>query len=398
MADLLLTDVRTDAGTTVAVTVVDGRIAAVGDAPASWDGPRVDGGGRLVLPGLVDGHAHVDKTMWGLPWRPHSAGPGLDGLVRNEREGRRSLPPVEERVGALLDAYVERGTTLLRTHVDVDVDQGIAAVEGTLAAASARRDRIDVEVVAFPQSGMLVAPGTADLMDAAVRAGAHVVGGIDPAGFDGDAVAHLDTIFAVAERHGVGVDLHLHDRGSLGRWEVGLVVERTRALSMAGRVTVSHAFCLCDGDPAVAPLLEEVADAGISLATVAPGEVAPLPFDVIDALGIPVVLGQDGIRDLWSPWGDADMLARAGLLSWRSGHRADHDIARSVARATSDGAVALGVTDHVLAPGGRGDLVLVDAAGAAEAAVAHPPRALVVKGGRPVAGPLAASGRTPPTS
>ena len=121
-----------------------------------------------MLPGLVDGHAHVDKTLWGLPWRPHSAGARLAALIENERIGRRELPPVSERAAALFETYSAHGTTLIRTHVDVDLDNGVTAVEGVLEAAARFRDRLDVEVVAFPQSGMLIAPGTADLLDAAV--------------------------------------------------------------------------------------------------------------------------------------------------------------------------------------------------------------------------------------
>lgn len=387
MADLWLRNVRVpgrEAATDVVVRA--GRIDAIGVVPAGWSGPEVDGRGRLVLPGLVDGHAHVDKTLWGLPWRPHSAGAGLASLIENERTARRGLPPVAERAARLLEAYAANGTTLIRTHVDVDLDNGITAVEGVLEAAGRVADRLDVQVVAFPQSGLLVAPGTAALLEAAVAAGAGLVGGIDPAGFDGDAVAHLDTIFAIAERHGCGVDLHLHDRGTLGRWQLGLVVERTRALGLQGKVTVSHAFCLCDGDPAVELLLERLAAERISLATVAPGNVEPLPLARIVELGIGLCLGQDGVRDLWSPWGDADMLARAAQLAWRAGFRRDEEIALCVEIASSRGAAALGVDDHVLAPGGRGDLVLVDAATPAEAAVVHPFRSLVVKRGVPVAG------------
>ena len=390
MADLLLSNVCLPGGDApVSVVMHDGRIDSVGEAPREWPEPRIDGGGRLALPGLVDGHAHVDKTLWGLPWRPHSAGAGLAELIANERTGRRELPPVRDRAAVLFQTYVDNGTSLIRTHVDVDLDNGTTAVEGVLEAAEAFAGSLDVQVVAFPQSGMLVAPGTAGLLEAAVRAGAELVGGIDPAGFDGDAVAHLDTIFAIAERSGCGVDLHLHDRGALGRWEMGLVVERTRALGMQGRVTVSHAFCLCDGDPAIDPLLERLAEERIALATVAPGNVDPLPLDRIEELGIGLCLGQDGIRDLWSPWGDADMLSRARLMAWRAGYRRDADIARCLDVASAGGAAALGVGDHGLVPGGRADLVLVGAATAAEATVVAPPRDLVVKRGVPVAGPLA---------
>jgi cytosine deaminase len=383
MADLWVRDARVaGAAAPVDIVIREGRIDSIGDAPLDWSAPTLDGFGLLALPGFVDGHAHLDKTMWGLPWRPHSATPGLAGLISNERSGRRELPAVADRAGTLLDAYIANGTTLMRTHVDVDLDNGLTAIEGVIEAAAQRADAIDVQVVAFPQSGMLVAPGTVELLDAAVAAGANLIGGIDPAGFDGDPVEHLDTIFAIAERHGCGIDLHLHDRGSLGRWELDLLIERTRALGMDGNVTVSHAFCLCDGDPAIAGLVERLGEHRISLATVAPGEVTPLPLDLLDQYGVDLCLGQDGIRDLWSPWGDADMLSRAGLMAWRSGYRRDSDIERCVTVATSRGAAAIGVADHGLAPGHRGDLVLIDAATAAEAAVATPARRAVIRAGK----------------
>ena len=383
MSELVVRDVRVDGiDGRVDVVIREGLIESIDAGPTEWAGEDVDGAGALALPGLVDGHAHLDKTLWGLPWRPHSAGPGLAGLIENERRGRRELPSVEARAGSLLDEYVRNGTTLVRSHVDVDTEAGIASVEGVLAAAEARSGAIDVEVVAFPQSGMLVRPGTVALMEEAIRAGASVVGGIDPAGYDGDAVAHLDAIFGIADRQGCKVDLHLHDRGTLGRYTMGLVIERTRALGMVGRVIVSHAFCLCDGDPSIPALVEQLGELRIGLATVVPGNVDPLPLELLLEHDVPLCLGQDGVRDLWSPWGDADMLARAGQMAWRAGARRDEDIARCVDIATTRGASALGRDDHVLAPGGRGDLVLVDAATTAEAAVVHPPRRLVVRAGR----------------
>jgi cytosine deaminase len=88
--------------------------------------------------------------------------------------------------------------------------------------------------VALPQSGLVVEPGTRDLLETAVQAGAEVVGGLDPAGYDGDPVEHLDAVFGIAARHGCKVDIHLHDQGDLGVWEVRLIVERTRALGSPG--------------------------------------------------------------------------------------------------------------------------------------------------------------------
>jgi len=145
MADLLVRDVHLGDSVSVDIVIREGLVESVGVPPAEWAGDHLDGHGRLALPGLVDGHAHLDKTLWGLPWRPHSADPGLAGLVANERSSRRDLPPVCDRAGALLDAYVANGTTLVRTHVDVDSDHGLAAVEGVIEVASARSDAIAVD-------------------------------------------------------------------------------------------------------------------------------------------------------------------------------------------------------------------------------------------------------------
>ena len=386
-ADLLIVDALLGGGETADVTIRHGRIEALGERSSGWTAPTVDARGRLLLPGLVDGHAHVDGTMWGLPWRPHSAGTTLASLIENARVGRRSLPPVADRAAALLEAYIASGTAHVRTHVDVDPEAGLANIEGVLEARERVAGKIDVQIVAFPQSGLLVQPGTAELLERAVENGADLVGGLDPAGFDGDADAHLDIVFGIAERQGCGVDIHLHDGGDLGRRTVESIVERTRALGLAGRVTISHAFCLADPpEEDVEPLLEGLADQRISLATVAPGARPPLPLLRLRELGIDVCLGQDGIRDLWSPYGDADMLSRAEKLAWRSGYRRDEHIEAALDTVTHAAARILGVESYGLEPGCAADLVLVDAETSAEAVVSHPTDRVVVKRGVVVAG------------
>lgn len=384
MADLLLRRVRPLGGPTTDVLIGGGRIAAIGpDTPAPLGVTVFEGADQLLLPGLVDAHAHLDKTLWGLPWRPHSGGPDLAGLIANERTQRRTLPSVADRAGALLDAYIDAGVTTVRSHVDVDPEAGLASVEGVREAADARRRAITVELVAFPQSGMLVAPGTSELMEAAVAAGCEAVGGLDPAGFDGDPVEQLDVVFGIAGRHGCAVDIHLHDRGTLGAWQVEQIIARTAATGLAGRVTISHAFAVATLDAArFETIAAGLADQRISLATVAPGNVEPLPLRRLRDAGVNVCLGQDGIRDLWSPYGNGDLLERAALLAWRSGFRADDDIELALDAATTGGATALGLGGHDLSVGSIADLVVLPAATPAEAVITHPPRTAVIKAGR----------------
>jgi len=273
-------------------------------------------------------------------------------------------------------------------HVDVDTAAGLDSLHGVLEARDAYADRVDVELVAFPQSGLLVRPGTAELLEAAVRAGADLVGGLDPAGFDHRPVEHLDTIFAIAGRHGCGLDIHLHDGGELGAFTIDLIIERTRALGLAGKVTISHAFALAEVPEArLERLVDGLAGQRVSLTTVAPSNRPPLPLARLAAAGVAVGLGCDGIRDLWSPWGDGDLLGRAALLAWRAGARRDQDLAAALELATAGGAGVLGLDGHGLEPGCWADLALVPASTVGEAVVAHPPRSLVLKRGRVVARP-----------
>jgi cytosine deaminase len=102
---------------------------------------------------------------------------------------------------------------------------------------------------------------------------------------------------------------------------------------------------------------------------------------------VAVGLGCDGIRDLWSPWGDGDLLGRAALLAWRAGARRDQDLAAALEVATAGGAAVLGLEGYGLEPGCWADLTLLPAATLGEAVVAHPPRSLVLKRGQVVAGP-----------
>jgi cytosine/creatinine deaminase len=385
---LLLRNVRPMGGRAVDLLVDGGRIAEVGERlPAPTGATVVDGRGQLALPGLVDAHAHLDKTLWGLPWRPHTAGDGLAALIENEHRGRAELAAagvtVAQRAANLLAAYVAAGITQIRSHVDVDTVAGLDSLHGVLEARAAFADRITVEVVAFPQSGLLVRPGTAELLEAAAQEGADLIGGLDPAGFDQRPVEHLDTIFAIADRHGRGLDIHLHDGGELGAFTLDLIIERTRVLGLTGKVTVSHAFALAEvPGPRLERLIEGLASAGVSLTTVAPGNRPPLPLASLRAAGVAVGLGSDGIRDLWSPWGDGDVLARAALLAWRAGARRDEDLATALEVATSGGAAVLGLPDYGLDPGCTADLVLVPATTLGEAVVTHPPRTLVLKSGR----------------
>jgi cytosine/creatinine deaminase len=364
--------------------VID-RIGPGLEAPAGAE--VLDVSGRLVLPGLVEAHCHLDKTLFGGEWVPHSAGDALADRIATERRrrGELGLPRVDNIV-ALLERMVAAGTSYVRSHTDIDPALGLSGVEAVRAAALRLDGRITVEQVAFPQYGILANPGTAELLGEALAAGVSTIGGIDPAGFDRDPVRHLDVVFGLAERYGAGIDIHLHDAGTLGTWQLELIAERTAATGLGGRVTVSHAYGLGQADEATQDRIAgRLAEAGVAVVTAAVYSFPVLPVKKLRAAGVTVACGNDSIRDLWGPYGSGDMLERAMHVAYRSTFRRDEDIELALEAATYGGARALGLPAYGLAVGAPADLVVVDARTPAEAVVTRPARDLVIKAGRAVA-------------
>jgi cytosine/adenosine deaminase-related metal-dependent hydrolase len=367
-------------GAPVDLRVADGVIAEIAASIAAAPEAAIeDGNGQLLLPGFVDAHMHLDKTFWGLPWRPNDAGPLVADRIKNERRLRRDLElSVEERAVNLMRQAISKGTTHIRSHVDIDNEIGLANVAAVMAARDRMEDHVTLQLVAFPQSGMLVRPGTAELMEEAVKAGANLVGGIDPSIIERDPVGHIDAIFALADRRGVGVDIHLHEPDALGAYAIELIAERTRVLGMQGMVTISHAFCLGMVDRSYFDdLADRLFDNGISIMTHAPGHIAFPPVKLLREAGVSLCSGSDNIRDAWGPFGNADMLERAMLLAYRSNFRHDPDIELALDLTTFGGAAVMAVDGYGLEIGCRADFVLVPGEILAEAVVNRPPRTLV---------------------
>jgi cytosine/adenosine deaminase-related metal-dependent hydrolase len=389
-ADLLLRNVRPMGGPTIDVLVTGGRIDKMA-AAITAPNPSIhvlDGGNQLLLPGLVNAHAHIDKNLLGRPWHRNELRPTrLQDLTDNERRLRREMRlSTREQSAREAQAAIAAGTTHIRTHVDVDTDAGLAHIEGVMATREEVRDAVTMQIVAFPQSGMLVRPGTVELLEEAIRMGAECIGGLDPSAVDGDPVRHLDVVFGMADRHGVEVDVHLHEPGVLGAFAVELIAERTRALGLQGRVTISHVFCLGMVDDAyLARLIELLLENRIAIMSLGSGTSAFPPLGRLHEAGVTLCTGTDGVRDTWGPYGQVDMLERVRLLGYRTGSRRDDEIELLLKMATHGGARVMGDGDYGLEIGKRADFVVVPAETPAHAVVERPLRAYVVKGGRLVA-------------
>jgi cytosine deaminase len=384
---MILANARLPHGDLADVEIADGLIVATHAPGAAPAGEHVDLGGKLLLPAVVDGHIHLDKTHWGAPRLPHVEGRSVRERIAAERVARHKMAlPIEVRASALVRTLIANGSTRARSHVDIDNDVGLANLESVLKVREAYCDWIDIQLVAFPQSGVMTEDGAPDLLAAALRAGADLVGGLDPAGFDGDVKGQLDIVFGLAERFGKDIDIHLHDGGETGAAELREIAERAIAAGMQGRVAVSHAFAL---GTIAEGLFEETVDwlarAEVAIMTSCPPSAPVPPVQALRRRGVTVFAGSDNIRDCWSPYGNGDMLDRAAIIAARHEMFLDSDLEEAFALVTDEADRALGYLHRGLHVGSVADVIVIEAASVADAVVDRPPRWLVLRAGRVVA-------------
>jgi cytosine/creatinine deaminase len=406
-------DVRLADGRDVDVTVEAGAVTEVRPAqagPPGGDGPQVvDGRGGLLLPAFIDTHVHLDKVgiRDGLP--PDRTYPGsahigdLAWAIAATHQAKReyTVADVGDRARAVIESHVRNGTTRIRSHIDVDTIGGLTPLRGVLAAAQECADIADVVTIAFPQEGILADPRTADLLEAALGEGAHVVGGMPHWEPDESAQReHVRICFDLAERHDVDVDMHVDETDDGSIRTLAMVVEETERRGWQGRVTVGHVCALAAADDAYS---REVIDGCARTAiTVVANPVTNLVLQgrgdrglvrrgttrirELLAAGVPVAFGQDCVRDAFYPFGRGSMLEVA-LISAHAAHLttpADLTTVLSAVTTVPAQAWRLGST-YGISPGGRADLQLFAAPTWARVLADQDPPTHVWRAGRLVA-------------
>ena len=290
---------------------------------------------------------------------------GLSTHVQSTRQVRASLAA---------------GITHVRSHVHIQPDFDIQHVEGVLQTREEYKDFIDIQLVAFPQLGVISAPGTLELMERALERGIECVGGIDPSLRDRDPVRSLDAIFALAEKFDKQIDIHLHEPGPLGAFAVELIAERTKALGMQGRVTISHAFCLgMVDDDYLEKLIGLLRENRIAIQSAGAGGTPLPPIKKLVSSGVTVCIGTDGVRDIWSGFNTVDMLDRIRMLAYRLRYKRDDEVEMLLDLATNVGAKVLGDEDYGFAVGKQADFVVLPGSNLKELVIDQPKRTYVFK-------------------
>ena len=379
-----------------------GRIERL--APAIEVGPAVRVArleGRLVVPGLIDAHQHLDKTRT-LRTVPNPLGT-LYGAIEAFRSYAAGMDgaDVSARAERTMAACLARGTVAIRSHANVDPEARLRGIEALLALRGRWRERLRLQVVAFMSAGATKADVPArEWLEEAIALGADVVGGTPT--YADQPMAFLDMLFDAAERHGKPIDLHLDEHLDATRTQFDAVIERTRAHGMAGKVVASHCSALSALEPReAARVIEGFAAAGIGVVTLPAAnlflqgrDAARLPprgltriAELLSA-GIPVASASDNIQDPFVPSGTGDLLevARWALLA---GHLGSNDLGRAFEMISSAPARLLGLDeDYGIRVGARADLLVTDAADPADLVAGGSLSRTVLVAGRVVAGSL----------
>ncbi|MHC1558354.1 amidohydrolase family protein [Actinomycetospora sp. C-140] len=361
----LLTDVRTrHHDGLVDVAVDDGRITAVGAGLARRE-PVLDGGGRVVLPGLVEPHLHLDKAMLDPGPDPDA---GLDAAVARTAERKERFTPDDVRARAtdVLRRAHAHGTTRVRTPVDVDPTVGLTSLDVLLELREEWAGRVELQVVPFPQEGIASRPGTRDLLVEALRRGADVLGACSYAEDDVDACRdHVRDVLDLAQHHGVPVDVHADFAAGPDDPRHDLAQEiaaMTSAAGMTGHVVLGHVTTLAGLDPERRRrTADALADAGVGVVVLPPTDLylvgASAPVRELRDAGVRVAYSSNNVRNAFTPFGTVDLLDAALLL----GHMQGVDLDTLLDMGTVDAAALLGDDHHDVTPGARADLVLLDA-------------------------------------
>jgi cytosine/creatinine deaminase len=384
---------------TVDIGIDAGRIAAVEPQLAVQAREEIDAAGSLVTAPFVDAHFHMDATLsYGLP-RVNASGTLLEGIALwGELKPHLTQEALVERALQYCDWAVARGLLAIRSHVDV-CDERLLAVEALLEVKRRVAPYLDLQLVAFPQDGLLRSPGAFDNLKRAIAMGVDVVGGIPH--FErtmADGAESVRVLCEFAAQKGLRVDMHCDESDDPLSRHIETLAAQTHRLGLSGRVAGSHLTSMHSMDnyyvSKLLPLMREAGVAAIAnplINITLQGRSDSYPkrrgmtrVPELMAAGIDVAFGHDCVMDPWYSFGSGDMLevAQMGLhVAQMTGVAASRACFDAV---TVNPAKILGLEGYGIAPGCAANCVVLDARDAIEAIRLRAARLVVVSRGRVV--------------
>lgn len=380
--DLVLRQARLPGGPpeapTVDVGVAGGRIAAIAPALAAA-GETLDLAGRLLSPGLVETHLHLDKSRI-----VDRCAPAV-GRARDHMERVAAVKPgftvedVYARARATLEQCLLHGTTHVRTHVEVDASVGLRGFEALQRLAADYRWAVDLQLCVFAQEGLTNSPRADANLVEGLRRGATVVGGA-PA-YDPDRAGQIRRIFELAREFDVDVDIHLDVGHTTDDLDVYLVCELTDKLGWGGRVAIGHGTKYsCLPPAALAALGRRLAASGVAVTVLPATDLFVMgrhqdhavirgvtDAHALVAEGVNCTLSTNNVLNPFTPFGDCSLVRMANLYAHVVQRGNDDELAECFEMLTRRPARLLRLPGYGLEVGCPADLVVWDARSSAEA-------------------------------
>src|SRR5687767_4979832 len=382
------------------IGIQSGKIASVEPALKASAGQEIDAKGRLVTPPFVDAHFHMDATLsLGLPRLNHS-GTLLEGIALwGELKPLLTQEAIAERALAYCDWAVARGLLAIRSHVAI-CDPRLLAVDALVEVKKKVKPYLDLQLVAFPQDGVLRSPGAMELLKEALARGVDVVGGIPL--FErtmADGAASVRALCEIAADRGLLVDMHCDETDDPMSRHVETLASETQRLGLQGRVTGSHLTSMHSMDnyyvSKLIPLMAEaklnvVANPLINITIQGRHDTYPKRRGMtrvpeLMAAGVNVAFGHDCVMDPWYGMGSGDMLEVAHMGLHVAQMTSQAGIRQCFEAVTTNAARVLQLEGYGIEPGKNADLVILQAADPVEAIRVRATRLAVLRRGKVIA-------------
>ena len=382
--------------------IADGRFVSLNAGGVSSAAAlTLDAEGRMAVPGFVEPHIHLDKALISERAPVNRSGTLTEAIeILWELKRNYTVDEIADRASRVIARALENGVSRLRSHVDVDPIGGTRPAEGVIRARERFGDLIDIQIVAFPQEGIVKSPGTEALMREVMKLGVDVVGGMPfNEASPQDSRRHIEIVFDIARQFDADIDMHVDETDDPKARTLEVVAELTIANGWQGRVTAGHTCALAGyprdyADHVIGRLHEANVNMIANPATnlMLQGRLDDYPkrrgvtqVKELLAAGVNVACGQDCVHDTFYPFGQNDPLEIAFLLCHASHMSQPAEILTVMDMVTSNGAKALRVPDFRVEVGGVADLVVLDAHDARGAFATRRPRRWVIRKGKLIA-------------
>lgn len=391
--DILIKNAKTrNQDELVDIAISEGKITAIEKNIAGEASKVIDAEGNLVTESFVNGHLHLDKVytlqMAGQEALKEYNGANMGGAMTSIERAADFKAAYDEswiidNVRKACDLAVKYGNTHIRAFADVDSKAKLEGVKALLKAREEYKNRVELQVVAFPQDGVAREPGAKELIKEALDLGADVVGGIPWIEFTKEAEQdHVDSMCAYAKEYDKPISMLLDDVGDAEERTLEMLCKKSIEMGWQGRVTAQHCRAMeLYPENYFRKLVTLLKQAGVGI--VSDPQTGPLAARVKDLLeaGVPVALGQDDIQDAYYPFGECNMLQIAFLASHLLRMVTFDDMELLYDMITVNAAKVLGIEGHELKVGGNADLVVLDQKDVYHAIWYHRAPVYVIKNG-----------------